>query len=108
MKELIQSRSGRLQSQIEIGGEDSCLREQWKNDLTLATEMAIMEHFPFGLLGYECARQKAVQNGTDGIFDQKMDELREKVAKQLLIDDPILARSHAASLKASDANAGSL
>ena len=95
MNSLFESNPGCIDASVLQEGEDSCLRDLWKNDLDMATEIELMSHFPMGLFGYELSRQTAVRKGTIELFDERMDALRDKISKALLARDPMLARAHA-------------
>jgi len=79
-------------NQIEPGMPGSVIKEVWQGDLAMATEMALYEAFPLGILGLEMARQGAERNGSLGEFEEKLQRLRETIRSKLLAERPELAK----------------
>lgn len=57
----------------------------------MATEMALYDAFPLGILGLEIARKSAERNGNLEQFEEKLQVARDKIRTQLLSLRPELA-----------------
>jgi hypothetical protein len=75
---------------IEPGMPGSVVKDVWESDLDMATEMALYDAFPMGVVGFEIARKGAERNGNREQFEQKVQTLRETIRSQLLAQRPEL------------------